>query len=501
MLVTLPVYIFRELGKALGLSLLLYTFMMLGMTAAQVVKDGVSVMTALRLLPNMIPLTSSFVLPFSVITAILICYGKLASGNEFVASQASGIHPGWLAFPAVVMAGLSSLVCLYLNADILTESVLRIENRVFMDRAEIIRGQLSRPGSFTYPVKRGRDERKSLTIARLPSNWVPSRQGTVEDDLEPYGLDVANFVWQDNPDAKRLDSRWDPAHPAPVDRYLAMRHRIHVHEDPENNMLVMTPRLQEFIYQDTDDRNYLSFTSNRAELNYALESADVRTHISHDRLQNWGIDKLIRERRRIFQPYIDNTLDAFYASTRDLTNHLLEAGEQTLLRLQENAASPDPIAGIQKTMAKIEQNLDRPPHVLFPTLQILHTRLAEAGHSFAPATTGLLNQSAAAMQQYTPIAETALRITTELHTKLTYSFGCIAFACIGIPMGLIARRDSKILGFGVGFLLGGMYILAVLMLRRLVLDDQMPWHILWAPAILIFLVGGVLWWRVMRRMR
>lgn len=497
MLVTLPLYILRELGKALGLSLLLYTFMMLGITAAQVIKDGVGVLTTLLLLPNMIPLVSSFVLPFSVITAILICYGKLSSGNEFVATQASGVHPGWLALPAVVMAALSSLVCLYLNADILTKSVLRIERRVFQDRADIIRSQLSRPGSFTYPLKRGRDERKSLTISRLPASWIPPGETGVATDLEPYGLDVANFIWQAKPDADRLKSRWDPEHPAPTDRYLAMRHRIEVTEDKEDNVLVMTPRLQEFIYQDTDDPNYLTFTSNRAALHYALESADVRTHIAQDRIQYWGIDKLVRERRNLTLPYEEDTEGIFLTTNRELANLLLESGEAVL------AATADPEASnaLATAISRVERDLSRPPHRLQPSLEELFDILSASRISLPPNTEGLLRQTQAYMRSYGNMEEQTRRITTELHTKLTYSFGCIAFACIGIPMGLIARRDSKILGFAVGFLFGGMYILTVLMLRRLVLDSQMSWHILWSPAVMIFLIGGLLWWRVMRRMR
>jgi lipopolysaccharide export system permease protein len=150
MLVTLPLHVLRELGKALGLAIAIFGFVLLAIAAGQMMRDGASIFTVFSVLPYLVPLVSPMVLPLTIITGTLICYGRLSATNEFSAAQAGGVHPLWIAAPGLAVATLATCVTVFLNADVLDMATVRIEKAILSDMAGILQRKLSKPGSILF---------------------------------------------------------------------------------------------------------------------------------------------------------------------------------------------------------------------------------------------------------------------------------------------------------------------------------------------------------------
>lgn len=86
-----------------------------------------------------------------------------------------------------------------------------------------------------------------------------------------------------------------------------------------------------------------------------------------------------------------------------------------------------------------------------------------------------------------------LPLITEINSKVSMAFSCLAFMLIGIPMAIITRRREKSINFGISFLIIGVYYLALLGAEALSLQGHMdPAVAMWLPNIILALTGTIL---------
>jgi lipopolysaccharide export system permease protein len=232
MLVTLPLYVLRELGKALGLALLVSGLILIAFSAGQLVRDGAGFLTILQNVPNLVPFISPLALPVSVIVATIICYGRLSGGNEYVAALATGVHPAWLAAPALLVSLLAAMITIYLNADVLEQATRNIQRSLLSERRAIMERRLRRSGSFRF--------QNVVSLARLPAR----------ESLT--GIDITFFYAAGAPAA--TPERWDPAYPHPRTRIVAQDHEIRLEETEEGALYVVASmdRFQRFDLQGSE---------------------------------------------------------------------------------------------------------------------------------------------------------------------------------------------------------------------------------------------------------
>jgi lipopolysaccharide export system permease protein len=81
-------------------------------------------------------------------------------------------------------------------------------------------------------------------------------------------------------------------------------------------------------------------------------------------------------------------------------------------------------------------------------------------------------------------------LTTEIQRKISVSFSCIAFALIGIPLGIRTHRSEKTVGVGLSLLLVFLYYLFIVFGKAF--DEKSTFHpeiLVWFPNILLIGIG------------
>jgi len=78
----------------------------------------------------------------------------------------------------------------------------------------------------------------------------------------------------------------------------------------------------------------------------------------------------------------------------------------------------------------------------------------------------------------------------EFHKKFSHPFSCIFFIFFAFPVGLFARRSGKVLGFGIGVLMSGIYWgMLFVSYRTGYKVDMSPFLVIWFPNMIVLLTG------------
>ena len=114
-------YMLRDFIKNFLVALFVLTFVMYVGAVVQAIDymaRGISGPLILKIFALNIPFTLSFVIPMSVLTTVLLHFGRLSADGEITALKSCGVSLWQIAAPILLCATLLSGVCLYINAEL-----------------------------------------------------------------------------------------------------------------------------------------------------------------------------------------------------------------------------------------------------------------------------------------------------------------------------------------------------------------------------------------------
>lgn len=89
---------------------------------------------------------------------------------------------------------------------------------------------------------------------------------------------------------------------------------------------------------------------------------------------------------------------------------------------------------------------------------------------------------------------------TEINKRFSFPFACMAFALVGVPLGITAHRRETSVGFGLGLVVAVSYFLFIIISDTLRGNPKYhPELLVWLPNVLFIALGAWLFRRVARQ--
>ena len=101
-------------------------------------------------------------------------------------------------------------------------------------------------------------------------------------------------------------------------------------------------------------------------------------------------------------------------------------------------------------------------------------------------------QRAAAVNMRERQLSLVMNRTSEINMRLALCFSCLAFAILGIPLGM-RTRGTLVASFAWGIIVAGAYFLALKSAEAQVARGLLPYWVIWIPDAMVVAIGLVLW--------
>jgi len=117
----LNVYVLRGFLGAFLMAIAVLTF---GMTGANLIKvldyvsQGIPITTFLQFTCYILPIVLTFTVPWAVMVAVMLVFGRMSADNEITAMRACGVSIMQIVSPILILTFLLTMLCLYLQVEV-----------------------------------------------------------------------------------------------------------------------------------------------------------------------------------------------------------------------------------------------------------------------------------------------------------------------------------------------------------------------------------------------
>ena len=142
-----------------------------------------------------LPFSLIFTIPWGLLTAILLVFGRLSADNELIALRSNGVSIARICVSLAVVASICTLISLWLNVQVAPAAQQKLRSTIFdlatrnpmaLFGSDQVIDQF--PGRKIYVGKKEGNQLENITVFELNEESIPMRvthakRGTLEADL------------------------------------------------------------------------------------------------------------------------------------------------------------------------------------------------------------------------------------------------------------------------------------------------------------------------------
>lgn len=511
---TLQLYLTRQVLLTLLMTVAVFAFVLL---LGNVLKEIIALLVnrqatlgvVVKAIGLLIPFVLVFALPMGMLTATLLTFGRFSADQELTAARANGVSLLALVWPVLLLSVALSGLCAWINLDFSQQCRVAYKNLLFnlgqrQPLAFLPEGRFTempgKSGATNYIVYVGK--KNGVQVSDIMMSAITKTQTQTQVVLFVRALTGTLELNNSNTTMSLFLTNVWTANYHTLSPLFFQEDFIRVNEFVAN-LREHTNVLSQFLW----DRFGIAARESLADTNASPASF---------------LPILVTELNKILAgPSIYSEERFQKVALADETQQLLKKpptnDNNQLNRLLLEDAYP---LDIQKSL-KDEwqtQTFEESPPVLFnlPSPNLSGSSVGYSDWTFRQLLAEKKRLESLPFQHSSPTKLTAeqmhqeieqtrgLRsnmlqpITVQLHRQVAFSFACIGFTLVGIPLGIRTQRRETSVGIGIAILLVSVYYSFIIVGQTLQTSSDWAPLIVWMPNFLFEGAGAAMLWRANR---
>jgi lipopolysaccharide export LptBFGC system permease protein LptF len=492
-------------------------------------EHGVGPQQVFHLIGYFLPITLTFVLPIAALFAASLVYGRFAADNELDACRASGIGLKSLVYPGLALAIMIAIANLVLSFYVTPAFVQRAEKAIKADAQKIIFRNIQRRGYYQSP-----DGRWQI-YADLVDSKKKVLSGVVIVELN--GPKIDRIITSDDAYVQfNPERRFNEVQITAYNTYIVdYKNEDSFFNERTSFTKGFPPLLGDDIKFKKIDKikqiraNYMLFNP-VAKLAYAAYA-----QFSTELLANDIARKINNREDEFYMLHSGEKIVRFTADRCAVSDERqIELGGRVIVEEYDDLSGTVPVRTLQCSKALLNIRGDEDLLTLTFAFYNAHWRTSDgsAGTAGRPivirgliipaAITKITDQKGSVLeavsgpyieqslkQQPGPqllqledklenkIRKTAVQITAEIHSRLSFGIGCIPLIMIGIGLGIIKKGGHLLSAFGASSIPAAVLIVCIISGKNIIENlGSLPktgMTLIWAGPVLLVLLVAVIY--------
>jgi lipopolysaccharide export LptBFGC system permease protein LptF len=536
-------YLIKELFRTFLPSLLCFEFVLLLGFAIQLLHKGLDVPSLFAVLPYMALYTMPHALPTSLLTATVMSYGRLSADNEITALKVAGIHLHNLVTPILVMGVFFSILALYLNAEVLPRSYLKVrllqEKAVKRVLATHFITAKQKIDFDPYQIFIGAVESsnfKDIAVFEFADDYIVSvllaEEGEIEIDSNAHQvlltLRRGEFLKPDSGnsvDSPTMGSFEEAVFKIPLRqkvrhsrlKYTTLTNLIKQRGEIDNEL----SRLDS-LFKDPGKtikrarRGISSIDDRKSVVEAKLQKAAKEIKNSGSRISKQeGAIKRGKFNLNVYENYINvakgniRNLTIEEEKEANIISNWTPFGDSSGYKHEREEEFSKNIVLIKKIIKKEKRRIKMTNRKISVSQRLID----EEKEKIEKLTLGVgeLNRSKEGLQKEYAIfneqivmaekQEMRRELSINIHKRLSPSLASLSFILIGIPLGIMTRSNNMLVSLGISFILI-LFIYYPLVATGLVVAESMSFPIIpsvWGANVVNLIISALLFKKIMKQ--